>query len=67
MPTIPLEEPYKCIICGTSRYIIFPKHDESLTICSSCYRIKQEKEEEEKEKKEEIKVEKRTQNKRFVF
>ena len=39
---------YNCVDCETNRYIIFPKGDESLVICSACYMIRKEKEEEKK-------------------
>lgn len=29
---------YRCIDCGTNRYLIFPNRNESLIICSACYR-----------------------------
>ena len=44
---------YTCVDCDTTRFIIFPNRDESLTICSSCYRIRIYKEEKELEKKKE--------------
>ena len=29
---------YRCIDCGTTRYLIFPNRNESFIICSACYR-----------------------------
>ena len=29
---------YKCVDCGTTRYLVFPNRNESLIICSGCYR-----------------------------
>ena len=37
---------YKCVDCGTPRYLIFPHWDESLVICSACFRERRIKEEE---------------------
>ena len=37
---------YECVDCKTKRYLIFPKHNETLIICSACYRIRQNKDEE---------------------
>jgi len=44
------EKKYKCIDCGTPRYLIFPNWDESLIICSACFRERRIKEAEEEEK-----------------
>tara|TARA_R110000868_G_C10507454_1_gene731803 strand:- start:314 stop:523 length:210 start_codon:yes stop_codon:yes gene_type:complete len=38
---------YCCIDCGTKKYLIFPNGDESLIICSGCYRLRQETDETE--------------------
>lgn len=29
---------YRCKVCGTTRYLIFPNKNETLIICSGCYR-----------------------------
>lgn len=36
------EKTYNCIDCGTKRYLIFPFGNESLIICSACYRLRKE-------------------------
>ena len=33
---------YECIDCKTKRYLIFPNSNETLIICSACYRIRNE-------------------------
>ena len=61
---------YNCIECKTEKYLIFPNRDESLIICSSCYRIlleKKEKEEQDKKQKEEQDKKHPYNGKRFVF
>ena len=42
---------YECIDCKSKRYLIFPNYNESLIICSACYRIRNIKDEEKSEKK----------------
>ena len=44
------EKIYKCIDCGTKRYLIFPFRNESLIMCSACYRLRQETEYVEQER-----------------
>lgn len=38
------EKMYNCIDCGTKRYLIYPFGNETLIICSACYRIRKETE-----------------------
>jgi hypothetical protein len=33
---------YECVDCKTKRYLIFPNSNETLIICSACYRIRNE-------------------------
>ena len=33
---------YKCIDCGTGRFIIFPLRNETFVICSGCYRMREQ-------------------------
>ena len=37
---------YECVDCKAKRFLIFPNHNESLIICSACYRIRNERKEE---------------------
>lgn len=39
--------PYTCSLCATQRFLIFPRYDESVVVCSPCYRITNEKLEEQ--------------------
>jgi len=45
---------YNCVECNTKKYIIFPNGDETLIICSACYRIRKEKEREQQESQKRV-------------
>lgn len=33
------DKQYRCEHCGTHRFLVFPKGDETLILCSGCHRM----------------------------